>query len=726
MQIVQGRQNQGYAGSGARSNATGTWVNKNGGTNIAGQAKIIRCYNCQEEGHIARQCTKPKRLRNSAWFKEKVMLVEEIPTPVASQTDDLDAFDSDCDEALSANNHVIDQNVQETQYSKQPVFNNDTDIDITSDSNMISYEQYLKETKNIVVQDTSSFTQEEAMIMSVIEEMNNQVAKCNEVIVGKNAKVTEFENQIHSLKLQLNATVESHKTLSTTVVVLKMESKAKDDKYLEEIIELEKKKKALDNVVYKMGQSTQTMHMLTKPQVFYDECHKTTLGYQNPLYLTQAQRNVLALYCGHIIVNQHDALSIIDTEETLELAEESRLKMHAKQNGLIVKEKKVNIAPIDYVALNKLSKHFVKHFVSQKQLFAEEAFWLPILKPFFEKPPVQPEPVLKEIPRELPITNLVHTAVNSIAEIIDYQSMEKIFLDEYSECVQLKAKLSKKNDMVEQENADILREIVEQARESRPLDSDLDFASKFATRIYELLVYVKDTCPSSSKQSKKLIAVTPTNKNKKVRFIEPSTSSSNTQKQVDSCKSRNFTIDGNTFPLTRITSTTVVPPKKPLSSIVVKKTPPSINNSGKLKDITNVVQIILLYLDSGCSKHIKGQRSQLINFVSKFIGKSKKHTHKPKSDDSIQKKLYFLHKDFYGPMRIKSINRKKYILVIVDDYSRFTLSVLSLVPVAAAPRPTDPTGTPLLTSIKQDAPVASNLSTTQETQSPVISKGVEE
>nr|GEU56389.1 integrase, catalytic region, zinc finger, CCHC-type, peptidase aspartic, catalytic [Tanacetum cinerariifolium] len=52
--------------------------------------------------------------------------------------------------------------------------------------------------------------------------------------------------------------------------------------------------------------------------------------------------------------------------------------------------------------------------------------------------------------------------------------------------------------------------------------------------------------------------------------------------------------------------------------------------------------------------------------------KSKKHTHKPKFDDSIQEKLYLLHIDMCGLMRIESINGKKYILVIVDDYSRFT------------------------------------------------------
>nr|GFC52511.1 integrase, catalytic region, zinc finger, CCHC-type, peptidase aspartic, catalytic [Tanacetum cinerariifolium] len=54
------------------------------------------------------------------------------------------------------------------------------------------------------------------------------------------------------------------------------------------------------------------------------------------------------------------------------------------------------------------------------------------------------------------------------------------------------------------------------------------------------------------------------------------------------------------------------------------------------------------------------------------MGKSTKKTHKPKSEDTNQKKLYLLHMDLYGPMRVESVNGKKYILVIVDDYSRFT------------------------------------------------------
>ncbi|GJR18922.1 retrovirus-related pol polyprotein from transposon TNT 1-94 [Tanacetum coccineum] len=54
------------------------------------------------------------------------------------------------------------------------------------------------------------------------------------------------------------------------------------------------------------------------------------------------------------------------------------------------------------------------------------------------------------------------------------------------------------------------------------------------------------------------------------------------------------------------------------------------------------------------------------------IGKSKKKPHKPKSEDTNQEKLYLLHMDLCEPMRIASFNGKKYILVIVDDYSRFT------------------------------------------------------
>nr|GEY81947.1 retrovirus-related Pol polyprotein from transposon TNT 1-94 [Tanacetum cinerariifolium] len=54
------------------------------------------------------------------------------------------------------------------------------------------------------------------------------------------------------------------------------------------------------------------------------------------------------------------------------------------------------------------------------------------------------------------------------------------------------------------------------------------------------------------------------------------------------------------------------------------------------------------------------------------MGKSTRKTHKPKSEDTNQEKLYLLHMDLCGPMCVESVNGKKYILVIVHDYSRFT------------------------------------------------------
>ncbi|GKB44616.1 copia protein [Tanacetum coccineum] len=61
---------QRFAGSSIKGNVTSS-----GGNNVAGRARVVKCYNCEGEGHMARQCTQPKKPRNSTWFKEKMLLV---------------------------------------------------------------------------------------------------------------------------------------------------------------------------------------------------------------------------------------------------------------------------------------------------------------------------------------------------------------------------------------------------------------------------------------------------------------------------------------------------------------------------------------------------------------------------------------------------------------------------------------------------------------------------
>ncbi|GJY15783.1 ribonuclease H-like domain-containing protein [Tanacetum coccineum] len=116
VQQVQGRQNSFGAGS--------------SGTKSTGQ-RVVKCYNCQGEGHMAKQCSQPKRKRDASWFLEKVLLIEAqgngkvlneeelefladpgvaeilvIPSVIthnaAYQADDLDMYDSDCDEVNNA------------------------------------------------------------------------------------------------------------------------------------------------------------------------------------------------------------------------------------------------------------------------------------------------------------------------------------------------------------------------------------------------------------------------------------------------------------------------------------------------------------------------------------------------------------------------------------------------------------------------------------------------
>nr|GEV23416.1 uncharacterized mitochondrial protein AtMg00810-like [Tanacetum cinerariifolium] len=114
------------------------------------------------------------------------------------------------------------------------------------------------------------------------------------------------------------------------------------------------------------------------------------------------------------------------------------------------------------------------------------------------------------------------------------------------------------------------------------------------------------------------------------------------------------------------------------------------------------------------------------------MGKSKKKPHKPKYKDTNQEKLYLLHMDLCGPMRVTSVNGKKYILVIVDDYSRFTwikcLSPKVIAPIAevVAPEPIVSTGSPSSTTVNQDAPSPSNSQPTPKTQSPLISNDIVE
>nr|GEZ60346.1 retrovirus-related Pol polyprotein from transposon TNT 1-94 [Tanacetum cinerariifolium] len=136
-----------------------------------------------------------------------------------------------------------------------------------------------------------------------------------------------------------------------------------------------------------------------------------------------------------------------------------------------------------------------------------------------------------------------------------------------------------------------------------------------------------------------------------------------------------------------------------------------------------VVQIVLWYLDSGCSKHMTGDRSQLINFVRKFLGTVKF------GNDHVAKIMG------YGDYQIGNVTISQDLLFqpMLDELlnpspsvDHQALKVIALIANVIPPVQADSTSTPSLTTVDQDAPSSSKSHTTTKIQSSVIPQDVEE
>nr|GEU31183.1 hypothetical protein [Tanacetum cinerariifolium] len=884
--------------------------------------------NGRGEGYMSKQCTKPKRKRDEEWFKDKVLLVQAqangqvlqqeelefladpgiaetsstqyiVTNNAAYQADDLDAYDSDCDElnfakiALMANlshygsdnlaevqnqdnvyNNVLYQDVQATSTSEQSNILNQSETEITSDSNIISYSQYMNESQYTIVQNSSLPALQDDLILYVIEQLKTQVVNCT--------KINQDNKNVNEI---LTAELERYKD---QVKILKEQNNV--DKASESCAQsLE-----IDNLKHSLSE-----HLKEKEPL---EQKKT------------------------------DAIVIHDSEETLMLENESRSKMLRKQNDPLMSEKKVITKPVDYAALNQLSKDFETRFVPKTELSAEQAFWSRYSVQT-EKPNLSSSTTIVEVPNELPKVSMVNSSLKKLKfhlasfdvvvkerttataitegtwgfehtkacfrdEIIPFvkalkelfNSFDQFLIDELTEvqnafnqmeqaveqhCVEknkfqdkmkdvlkdnerlleqaisvdivnivvhdhvhsacktvnekvlvitaLKETLSKlkgkaivnkavtlhpidpeflKIDVAPlahklrnnrtahtdylrhtQEETATLREIVESERLLNPLNTSLDYAW------VNFLSSASGSQPQGNTKNDRIQRAPSKAKKNKLedhpRTVRPSL---NKKKSVVDTKAISSEMCAL---LTRIATTAKVPLREPIP-IESNTDKPVVTlvysrKSKAAKKKVPVVQIVLWYLDFGCSKHMIEDRSQLIIFVQKFLdtvkfrndhvakimgygdykirnvtisrvyfmeglgnnlfsvgqfcdsdlevafrqhtcfirnldgasktkswlwhrrlshlnfgainhlarqglvrglpklkfekvhlcsacamGKSKKKPHKPKSEDTNQEKLYLLHMDLCGPMRVESVNRKKYILVIVDDYSRFT------------------------------------------------------
>nr|GEU47920.1 hypothetical protein [Tanacetum cinerariifolium] len=370
------------------------------------------------------------------------------------QADDCDAFDSDFDEAptaqtmfmanLSFADPVYDEagpsydsdilsevydhdhyqdavcehpEVHEMHDDVQPNYVVESHANYMSDSNMISYDQYVKDNTVSVVQSNVSSVPNDAYIM-ILNNMHEQPAqhvsvatqnnvvdksltvelatykeqvelyerqakfelteieqKIDEqlriVITDRNIKEKKLKKELHSVKMKLTSTINHNKSMVEEVTSLKKDFKQKENKYLKEFLDMKFLKEKVEDKLYKQYHSLQTVHMLCKPKSYYDEQNKVAIGYKNPLYLTRAQQVQPALYNGHkTIKTNHVSTTVHNSEETLEIAEITRKKVNDKMKDPECVKKKVKIAPHDYSKENYLAT-----FTPQKQLNPEQIFW---------------------------------------------------------------------------------------------------------------------------------------------------------------------------------------------------------------------------------------------------------------------------------------------------------------------------------------------------------------
>nr|GEV15921.1 hypothetical protein [Tanacetum cinerariifolium] len=735
-----------------------------------------------------------------------------ITTNAAYQADDLDAYDSDCDEINSAKIALM---ANLSHYGSDNLAENST-IPALQDDLILSVIEQLKTQVVNCTKINQDNKQVNELLMAELERYRNQERVLKELKNDDKAS-TSYESsfEIDSLKHTLSEHLKEKESLEQKITILKNDFQKEKSRNIDRELALKKQR----NTLFSLDSAP------TFVEFFEINDLKDQVQAKDTVILKLKEK----LHSLNGDVNERNVRREVEEIETLNIKLDHKVTKLIAKNELL---KQTYKQLYDSIKSSRVqSKEQCDELINQVNLKSTKVFDLNAS--LQEK--VLVITALKEQLNKLKGKTVINEAVS-----LNPIDLELLKVDVAPVAPKLRKNRTSHTDYIRhtQGEADTLREVIESKRLLNPLNTSLDYACKFTTQIQELLIILQKIYPCLTDLGNKLVAVTPKNKTKQIRLTEQIT------------KSRKPTV--TTTPSTNIDSNI-----------------PVLSSTG----VILFVQIVLWYLDSGCSKHMTRDRSQLVNFVQKFLGtikfgndhvakikgyrdyqigivtisqvyyveglghdlffvgqfcesdlevafhqhtcfihnldrvdlltssrgnhmytlslqdmmasspicllskasktkswlwhrrlshlnfgainhlarqslvrglpklkfekdhlcsacamgKSTKKTHKPKSEDTNQEKLYLLHMDLYGPMSVESVNGKKYILVIIDDYSRFTWdllfqptfdelpnpppSVVNQAPEVIAPIAkvipqvdADSTGLPSSTIVDQDAP----------------------
>nr|GEW81616.1 hypothetical protein [Tanacetum cinerariifolium] len=639
--------------------------------------------------------------RDESWFMDKVLLAQAqangeilheeelafladlgiveaqttqtiITHNAAYQADDLDAYDSDCDEINMAKVALM-ENLSH--------YGSDDLAKVDNHDNM--YHDLI----NQVVQ---------AMPLSKQSNIVNQ----SETKITKHLKEKE--------------------SLMQTVTLLKHDFQKEDSRNIDREIPLENQIKELNNIVFKRNQSAQTVYMLTKPQFFYDHTTKQALGFQNPFYLKKAQQLEPKLY-----EEPTPSTRPTQVEVPIELPKVSmvntslkKLKHHLASFDVVFKERTTTTAITEALKDNlrkpkgkfAIDEAVISHPINPEMLKVDVAPLAPKLQKNktvhydYLKHTHEETTTLREIFKHERSLNPLNTSLDYACKYTKRIQELLIIIRQTCPCINnLGDKVTAMTSMNKTKrvrftepitslrNTNIKTVSSSNVVSNKPMLSSTGVNLSTSASGSQPLVNTKkdkiQQTPSSTKKNKieahsTTVRSSLRNKNcvvktKNTASVQNSKSNVNSDLQCVTCNgcllsdnhdscvlefinnvnarvksksvkkivkvwkptrnvftniryiyiwrptSRTFKIVGNVCPLTRITTTIKVPlrkhtalesnPPKPVVTLVHLRKPKASRNN------VLVVQIVLWYLDSGCSKHMTEDRSQLTNFVDNFL-----------------------------------------------------------------------------------------------------------